>query len=210
MPIHDWTKVGPGAVHDFHVGWVGRLKCVLNEELLPRPYYAIAEPASPGPTRADPYVRKARRIAIRSAVEGDRVVAVIEIVPSGNKTPRSRRERFVGKSVAFLEEGIHLAFVDIHPPTPLVPHGFHAAIAAELGRKATPAAPDRPLSAVSYQVLEAGTVRAHFVPLKVGDRLPELAVFLSPHEFVRLPLEATYEDAFRTVPWKYREALAGA
>ena len=44
MPIHDWSRVSAGVFHDFHHGWVGRLKSTLNEELLPQPYYAIVEP----------------------------------------------------------------------------------------------------------------------------------------------------------------------
>ncbi|MCU0728456.1 MAG: DUF4058 family protein [Planctomycetes bacterium] len=155
----------------------------------------------------DPFSRKARRIAIKDAVQGDRVVAVIEIVSSGNKTSRSRVEQFVGKSVTLLEKGIHLVVLDLQAPTPLVPRGLHAMISSQLGHEPSAAPAERPLSAVSYQVLETGTLRAHFVPLKVADRLPELAVFLGAHDFVRLPLEMTYEDSFRTVPWKFREVL---
>ena len=36
-----------------------------------------------------------------------------------------------------------------------------------------------------------------------------MPVFLEPHEFVRLPLEATYLEAFRGVPWKFRDLLTG-
>jgi len=72
-----------------------------------------------------------------------------------------------------------------------------------------PPVPDRLLSVVSYQVREAGKICSRAVALKVGDRLPEAPIFIRPHELVRAPLEATYEQAFRRVPRKYRERLAG-
>ena len=34
-------------------------------------------------------------------------------------------------------------------------------------------------------------------------------VFLEPQEFVRLPLEETDQEAFRGVPWKFRDLLDG-
>ena len=43
MPIHDWTRVEAGILHDFHTVWTGALRNVLNEGLLPRGYYALAE-----------------------------------------------------------------------------------------------------------------------------------------------------------------------
>jgi hypothetical protein len=256
MPVHDWTQVDAGVFHDFHLAWIARLKGALNEEILPRPYYALAEPLlgdigpdviaveaaprsgevpieppreeeprlhhdategavalAPGEIlveefQPDPYARKARQITIKNAWDGDRVVAVIEVVSGGNKSSRARAEQFLDKSVGLLETGIHLVLVDLHPGTRIVPDGFHALISEQLGHEPSPPPAERPLSAVSYQVLEMGALRAHLVPLRVGDRLPDLAVFLGPHEFVRLPLEATCEESFRTVPWKYQEILA--
>src|SRR5438477_12170662 len=43
MPVHDWTRVGAGIFHDFHLSWIGELKKVLNSGLLPPDYYALAE-----------------------------------------------------------------------------------------------------------------------------------------------------------------------
>ena len=68
---------------------------------------------------------------------------------------------------------------------------------------------DRDRSAVSYQVLETGKIRSHIVPLRVGDGLPEMPIFLMPHKFVRVPLEKTYTQAFHSVPGKFREMLEG-
>jgi hypothetical protein len=43
MPIHDWSRVDAGIFHDFHLGWIGELRRVLNSGLLPSGYYALAE-----------------------------------------------------------------------------------------------------------------------------------------------------------------------
>jgi hypothetical protein len=43
MPVHDWTKVGPGIFHHFHHTWISELTRALNAGLLPGDYYALAE-----------------------------------------------------------------------------------------------------------------------------------------------------------------------
>jgi hypothetical protein len=43
MPVHDWTRVEDGIFHAFHTTWVGQIQNVLNEGLLPKGYYALAE-----------------------------------------------------------------------------------------------------------------------------------------------------------------------
>lgn len=43
MPVHDWTRVRPGTLHDFHGSWMMHLKEALNGGLLPAGYYALAE-----------------------------------------------------------------------------------------------------------------------------------------------------------------------
>lgn len=258
MAIHDWSLLDPGVFHDFHLVWLTRLRNLLNDELLPRPFYALAEPvlgevepdvvtlqastepdardtasggsAARAPLRddlcesavalapypvlvheitVDPYARRAREIVIRDEWQGDRVVAVIELISRGNKTSQARADQSLRKSVGFLEKQVHVVIIDIQPPTSIVPHGFHARICEELGQEAPSLPADRKLSVVSYQALETGVLRAHCVHLKVQDSLPAMPVFLGPHEFVRLPLEETYNESFRSVPWKFREILEG-
>jgi hypothetical protein len=43
MPLHDWTRVGPGTYHDFHNAWITHLKEALNAGILPKSYYALGE-----------------------------------------------------------------------------------------------------------------------------------------------------------------------
>ncbi len=48
MPIHDWTRVDAGIFHHFHQRWIGAITDVLNQRLLPRDYYALAEQQGAG------------------------------------------------------------------------------------------------------------------------------------------------------------------
>ena len=43
MPLHEWTRVDAGILHDFHVTWIPEIKKVLNGGLLPEGVYALAE-----------------------------------------------------------------------------------------------------------------------------------------------------------------------
>jgi hypothetical protein len=43
LPIHDWTRVGPGVFHDIHNVWIGERRNVFNGGLLPGRYYAMSE-----------------------------------------------------------------------------------------------------------------------------------------------------------------------
>jgi hypothetical protein len=48
MPIHDWSRVGAGIFHHFHQRWIGAITDVLNDQLLPDEYYALAEQQGAG------------------------------------------------------------------------------------------------------------------------------------------------------------------
>jgi hypothetical protein len=43
MPVHDWTRVSDGTLHDFHYSWVLEIKRALKRGLLPKGYYVMAE-----------------------------------------------------------------------------------------------------------------------------------------------------------------------
>jgi hypothetical protein len=48
MPVHDWTRVEAGILHDFHHTWITEIKRTLNSGLLPPEYYALAEQIAGG------------------------------------------------------------------------------------------------------------------------------------------------------------------
>jgi Protein of unknown function (DUF4058) len=149
------------------------------------------------------YVRRQDQLAIR-AVEGDRLVAVIEIVSAGNKSSRHELERLLRKAAAALTSGIHLLIVDLQPPGNLDPDGIHGAVWEYLfgSRPAAPA--DRRLTLVAYR---ATPPTAYVEPAAVGDKLPDMPLFLDSDSYVSVPLEETYAQAWQGFPPPWKEEL---
>ena len=105
-----------------------------------------------------------------------------------------------------LRQGVHLVIVDLFPPTRRDPQGIHGALAAEFHDDYT-APPDKPLTLASYS---AGPPAVAYVePTAVGTLLAEMPLFLEPDEYVNVPLEATYQEAWRGVPQRWRAVLEG-
>lgn len=157
------------------------------------------------------YAGRATRLAIYHA-GGDRIVAFVEIVSPGNKDRRSAVEDFLSKLDEALNAGCHLLVVDILPPGRHDPGGIHASFWEE--RTDTPHSVDdeRPLGLSAYRSLwEKGAFcrTAYFQPVAVGKALPEMPLFLTPEEYVYVPLEATYLEAWRGVPKYWQEVIEG-
>jgi hypothetical protein len=143
-------------------------------------------------------------IAVRHA-SGHRLVAMIEIVSAGNKTDAADLGSLVEKTVVALSKGIHVVLVDLHGPGSFDPQGVHNLVWTELGQEPVDLPADRPLQVVSY--LSHRRISSYIEPLRVGDRLPGVPLFLKPGLFVKLPLEATYQAAFDALPEHLREEL---
>lgn len=43
MPMHDWTRIPAGIYHHFHGRWIYAIADALNQGVLPKGYYALAE-----------------------------------------------------------------------------------------------------------------------------------------------------------------------
>jgi hypothetical protein len=41
MPLHDWSRVESGIIHDFHTAWITEIRNALNAGLLSKDYYAV-------------------------------------------------------------------------------------------------------------------------------------------------------------------------
>jgi hypothetical protein len=157
-------------------------------------------------TEMNDYVLKQRTLVIRHSSD-DRIVALVEIVSPGNKDSRNGLRSFVEKAVEALYRGYHLLILDLQPPGPRDPQGIHGAIWAEIGDERYTTPPDKPLTLVAYS---AGRIkRAYIEPVAVGDVLPDMPLFLEPEAYVNVPLEATYEAAYRGVPARWRHVLEG-
>jgi len=155
-------------------------------------------------TEMDEYVLKQRTLVIRHSSD-DRIVALIEIVSPGNKGTRHALRMFVEKAAVALYRGYHLLVLDLHPPGKRDPQGIHGAIWAEISDDSYTAPQVKPLTLASYS---AGQIKKAYVePLAVGQELPNMPLFLEPEEYVNVPLEMTYQGAWRGVPQRWRAVL---
>lgn len=152
------------------------------------------------------YRRKQHTVTVRH-VSGDRIVAMVEIVSSGNKSSRNAMRSFVEKAGELLDKRIHLLLIDLHPPGPRDPQGIHGVVWDEIAGQDYAAPADQPLTLAAYE--SALTVRAYVVHLAVGDVLTEMPLFLEPGAHVPVALEETYQSAWAAVPRRWRAVLEG-
>jgi hypothetical protein len=176
----------------------GRGKQAGSAVLAPPRAFIVARAENPS------YASLRKTVVIRHSADHE-VVALIEILSRGNKTSRAELERFLTKAQSALGQHVHhLLIVDLHPPGRLDPLGIHGALWTALAQPPPDLPRDRPLLAAAYQ---AGVdITAYVEPFRVGDDLPEMPLFLGSEGHVTVPLEATYREAFRSVPayWRAR------
>lgn len=237
MPIHDWTKVPAGLFHHFHQHWSIEITSALNRGILPKGVSALVEQRAGPPesdvlaiegkaTRGEShnggvvtapppvtrivrrsteqiYAARANRIVVKHHL--GRTIAVIEIMSPGNKDSRAALRDFVEKTIDFLRAGIHVLIVDLFPPSPRDPFGIHKAIWDEIVEEdfAFPPGKDRIL--VSYQA--GGERTAYIEPVAMGDRLPDMPLFLTSALHVMMPLEPSYQTAWDAAPEEFRRAV---
>jgi len=152
------------------------------------------------------YVLKRRTLIIRHASD-DRIVALIELVSPGNKSAGHAFRSFIGKAVEALYCGYHLLIVDLFPPTRRDPNGIHAAIWGDFSDDGFELPAGKPLTLAAYS---AGAMKRAYVECTaVGRQMIDMPLFLEPEVYVNLPLEATYQAAFRGVPRKWQRVLEG-
>ncbi|MBI3866248.1 MAG: DUF4058 family protein [Planctomycetia bacterium] len=162
----------------------------------------VAVAAAPPKTRIvrrsedDIYAAKADQITVRH--RHGNVVAVIEIVSPGNKASRAEFLALVQKAAGLIHQNIHLLMIDLLPPGRRDPHGIHKAIWDEFLEEDFDLPPDKPLTLAAY---DAGPPRVAYVEtVAVGDKLPDMPLFLKPETYVPTPLEATYEQTWSVFP----------
>jgi hypothetical protein len=236
--MHDWTRVDAGIYHAFHHEWISEISRALNRGLLTEDYYALPEqqaagfgpdvltlqdlndPAGGGvatgtrtkpksthyaKTPADFHRRKKSSVVVRH-VSGDRIVAMIEIVSPGNKNNANAFNAFVQKACELLEHRIHLLLIDPFPPGRRDPDGIHAAIWAMVDDEPFRVPPARPLTLVAYEC--SLITEAYIETVAVGEAVPDMPLFLEPGAHVMVPLEATYQAAWDTVPARWQRVVA--
>ena len=152
----------------------------------------------------DTYARRQRTLVVRHT-SNDRIVAMLEVLSPGNKSSRHAMRTLLDKAVAAMYSGIHLLLIDVHPPSPRDPHGIHGAMMAEIGTEEYLLENDQLRTAVASiggPVVEA--LVNHFC---IDDPLPEMPLFLTCENYVRVPLEQTYLAAWEDVPQRYQQQL---
>jgi hypothetical protein len=152
----------------------------------------------------DDYVLKRRTLVIRHA-SGDRIVALLEIVSPGNKASRHGLRSFVEKAVEALYRGYHLLIVDLFPPGPRDPNGIPGAIWSEFCDVPFELPAGEPLTLAAYSA--GPRKRAYVEPTAVGRELIDMPLFLEDEIYVNVPLEATYQAAYRGVPRRWQRVL---
>jgi hypothetical protein len=149
------------------------------------------------------YYRKKSHVAVRH-VSGDRIVALLEIVSPGNKASQYPLDTFVRKACDFIESRVLI--LDPFPPGPRDPDGVHALVWREFAPEPFHLPPEKPLTLVAYE--SDIITRAYVEPVAVGDRLPDMPLFLAPDGCVMVPLEETYQTAFDVQPRRWRNVLS--
>ena len=149
------------------------------------------------------------RVVIRHA-RSRQTIAAIEIVSPNNKARKSEFADLVGKSVELLHQGGHVLIIDPFPPTARDPNGIHAAVWKRLTRKPFTQPAGKPLTFSSYVARGANIFSAFVEPLAVGDRLPDMPLFLTDELHVPTPLEETYQTAWQGFPAPLRVIVAGS
>ena len=157
---------------------------------------------------SDLYARRASRIAVYHSA-GDRIVGYIEILSPGNKHSERSMQALLDKVHQAIRRGLHLLLIDIHRPTPRDPRGIHARIWEDWYGSPEGESPgateDRPFTLVAYRADFVPT--AYYEPVGLGQSLPEMPVFLTPDHYINVPLEETYQEAWRGVPQRWKSVI---
>jgi hypothetical protein len=166
----------------------------------------VAEPSVSLTAETDlEFYRRKQNVAAIRHVSDDRLVAIVEVASKANKSGRKALEDFVRKAAEFLSHQIHLLVLDLQPPTARDAQGIHGAIWDEVAGLEYSRPANKPLTLVSYE--SANLIRAFIEPVKVGDTLTDMPLFLNPGQYIKVPLEETYRIAFDSVPRRFRTIL---
>lgn len=147
-----------------------------------------------------------RSLAIRH-ISGHRLIALVEIVSAANKDRPQHVDEFAAKAVSALDAGVHLLLFDLFPPGRHDSGGMHGVIRQRLddSEETYDLPAQEPLTAASYAA--GPRVEIYLEHFAVGSPLPEMPLFLSPDRYVNVPVEPTYQAAYRGLPAFWRRIL---
>jgi hypothetical protein len=152
-------------------------------------------------------VRKADQIAVRHR-HGD-IVAVVEVVSPGHKASAYALRAFVEKGARYIGDEVHRLVIDLFAPSRRDPQGIHKAIWDCFIEEDFELPADKPLTLVAYEA--APEPVAYVEPVAVGDRLPDMPIFLKPRYYVPAPPgEILSKDLGRILPGSVPAAARAA
>ena len=136
------------------------------------------------------------RLERNRAQDGNRLVAVVELVSPSNKARPDARRGFAGKCAAYLHRGIGLVVIDVVTARQ---SNLHNELLDVLGQPDTPRMPeDASLYANAYRPVnqkENGRIDVWTNALTVGGNLPTVPLALKGAWPIPLDLEARYGEA---------------
>jgi hypothetical protein len=125
---------------------------------------------------------------------GPQVVAAIELVSPSNKDRPATRRAFIAKMSSYLQQGVALAVIDLVTTRSAHLHNeWIQWMQAIMGMMEDVAR--IPLYANSYRPVQHGEraeIEMWLTPLRVGDQLPQLPLFLRGDLCIAVPLEEMY------------------
>lgn len=149
-------------------------------------------------------LKRQRSVVIRHS-NGDRVVAIIEIVSPANRHSIQTLDDFADKVISSLRDGIHVTVIDPFPTGPRDPDGIHGYIWQRLMENNYTQPHDLPMTMVSYTA--GHPIKAWVEPIQVGDTLTPMPLFITPEHYIELPLEETYEQSWAGVPARWKRVI---
>lgn len=150
------------------------------------------------------YSMMAQHVAIFHA-NGDRVVGDVEIVSPGNKHSESAVHDFRLKYQEAMRRGGHFLSIDVLPPGRHDPLGMHRECWDGPEKSPCVVTQDEPIGFASYVASDLPHV--DFERAGRNGFVPTMPLFLSKTHYVDLPLEATYLEAWRHVPNRWKKVL---
>ena len=140
-------------------------------------------------------------------IADESLVAYVEILSHDHKSRPQTLEKLHDRFEEVLHCGCNLLVIDLIPPSSTAPYGTHAAFWSRFTDTPHTVTDSQPFGIAAYQagLIEGEVIpTAYFETVSVGQNLPVMPLFLSPDEYVNLPLQETYDEAWVGTPrhWK--------
>ena len=221
MPLHDWTDRDNW--DGFHTYWITEIARRLRAALPPpfraiigtsplaaiggeirHPDVAVANGATAPTVPSASFAREPDAEVAVAELEVDttltverngRLVAVVELISPRNKDRPSSRDQYANRYLGYLRGGVHLMVVDVHRRP--IGFSFPQLISTTLGeRLPAPPAPSAVVYGVGGAAATGGRMLAVWAELLVvGERLPAMALPLTPDRDVMVDLDGSYSQA---------------